>query len=72
MRVMNALAFAFAEPASAQFSSLKALRPMLGASVLACEMEGLPWTTAHLAKLKIHFDKKEKAAAFAGWGEMVN
>jgi hypothetical protein len=42
------------EPFSGQFSSVKALFPMLGAAVLACEMEGLPWSTAHLAKLKIH------------------
>jgi hypothetical protein len=27
---------------------------MLGAAVLACELAGLPWTTAHLARLKIH------------------
>lgn len=31
---------------------------MLGAAVLACELEGLPWTTAHLAKLKIHASGK--------------
>ena len=41
------------EPFSGQFSSVKALLPMLGAAVLACELEGLPWTAAHLAKLKI-------------------
>jgi Holliday junction resolvasome RuvABC endonuclease subunit len=41
------------EPFSGQFSSVKALFPMLGAAVLACELEGLPWSTAHLAKLKI-------------------
>ncbi len=63
------------EPFSGQFSSLKALLPMLGAAVLACELEGLPWTTAHLAKLKIHATGKGnakkpdmQAAAKARWG----
>lgn len=63
------------EPFSGQFSSVKALFPMLGAAVLACELEGLPWSTAHLAKLKIHATGKGnakkpemQAAAKARWG----
>jgi Holliday junction resolvasome RuvABC endonuclease subunit len=58
------------EPFSGQFSF-----PMLGAAVLACELEGLPWTTAHLARLKIHATGKGnakkpemQAAAKARWG----
>lgn len=49
------------EPFSRQFSSVKALFPMLGAAVLACELEGLPWSTAHLAELKIHATGKGNA-----------
>ncbi len=48
---------------------------MLGAAVLACEQEGLPWSTAHLAKLKIHATGKGnakkpemQAAAKTRWG----
>jgi len=41
------------EPCSGQFSSVKALGPMLGAAVLACELAGLPWSSIHLSKLKI-------------------
>jgi Holliday junction resolvasome RuvABC endonuclease subunit len=41
------------EPFSGQFSNVKALFPMLGAAVLACELAGLPWSTVHLSKLKI-------------------
>ncbi|MDX3970304.1 MAG: hypothetical protein QHD01_27410 [Bradyrhizobium sp.] len=41
------------EPFSGQFSSVKALFPMLGAAVLACKLAGLPWATIHLSKLKI-------------------
>jgi Holliday junction resolvasome RuvABC endonuclease subunit len=55
---------------------VKALFPMLGAAVLACELEGLPWSTAHLAKLKIHAIGKGnakkpdmQAAAKARWGK---
>ena len=66
------------EPFSGQFSSVKALFPMLGAAVLACELEGLPWTTAHLAKLKIHATGKGnakkpnmQAAAKERWGELA-
>jgi hypothetical protein len=32
-----------------------------GQLVLACEQEGLPWSTAHLAKLKIHATGKGNA-----------
>jgi Holliday junction resolvasome RuvABC endonuclease subunit len=63
------------EPFSGQFSSVKALFPMLGAAVLSCELEGLPYTTAHLAKLKIHATGKGnakkpdmQAAAKGRWG----
>jgi Holliday junction resolvasome RuvABC endonuclease subunit len=63
------------EPFSGQFSSVKALFPMLGAAALACEQEGLPWSTAHLAKLKIHATGKGnakkpnmQAAAKVRWG----
>lgn len=34
------------------FSSVKVLFAMPGVALLACELEGLPWTTAHHAKLK--------------------
>ena len=40
-------------PCSGQFSSVKALGPMLGAAVLACELAGLPWSAIHLSKLEI-------------------
>jgi len=39
------------EPFSGQSSGVKAIS-VLGAAVLACELEGLPWT-ARLAKLKM-------------------
>ncbi|MCK1570795.1 hypothetical protein [Bradyrhizobium sp. 174] len=42
------------EPFSGQFSSVKALFPMLGAAVLACELAGLPWSAVHLSRLKLH------------------
>lgn len=42
-------------------TSIKALLPMLGAAVPACELEGLPWSTAHLAKLEIHATGKGNA-----------
>jgi len=64
------------EPFSGQFSSVKALFPMLGAAVLACELAGLPWATIHLSKLKIlatgkgNAKKPEmQAAAKARWGK---
>jgi Holliday junction resolvasome RuvABC endonuclease subunit len=49
------------EPFSGQFSSVKALFPMLGAAVLACELAGLPWSTIHISKLKIHATGKGNA-----------
>jgi hypothetical protein len=62
------------EPFSRQFSSVKALLPMLGAAVLACELAGLPWSAIHLARLKIHARGKGnakkpemQAAAKARW-----
>lgn len=64
------------EPFSGQFSSVKALFPMLGAAVLACELAGLPWSAVHLSKLKIHATGKGnakkpemQAAAKARWGK---
>jgi Holliday junction resolvasome RuvABC endonuclease subunit len=64
------------EPFSGQFSSVKALLPMLGAAVLACELAGLPWSAIHLARLKIHATGKGnakkpdmQAAAKARWGK---
>jgi hypothetical protein len=42
------------EPFSGKFSSVKALFPMLGAAILSCELAGLPYSTVHLSKLKIH------------------
>jgi Holliday junction resolvasome RuvABC endonuclease subunit len=63
------------EPFSGQFSSLKALLPMLGAAILACELAGLPWSAIHLSKLKIHATEKGnakkpqmQAAAKSRWG----
>jgi hypothetical protein len=49
------------EPFFGQFSSVKALLPMLGATVLACELAGLPWSAIHLARLKIHTTGKGNA-----------
>ena len=64
------------EPFSGQFSSVKALFPMLGAAVLACELAGLPWSAVHLSKMKIHATGKGNAkkpemqtAAKARWGK---
>ena len=63
------------EPFSGQFSSVKALFPMIGAAVLACEECGLPWSLIHLSKLKIHATGKGnakksdmQAAAKGRWG----
>ncbi len=63
------------EPFSGQFSSVKAFFPMLGAAILACELEGLPWSAVHLALLKKHVTGKGnakkpdmQAAAKARWG----
>lgn len=63
------------EPFSGQFSSVKALFPMLGAAVFACELAGIPWSTVHLSKLKIAATGKSnakkpqmQAAAKARWG----
>jgi hypothetical protein len=41
------------EPVSEQCGSAKALLPMLGAAVFACELEGLPYHAAVRANLKI-------------------
>jgi hypothetical protein len=41
-------------PFSGQFSSVKALFPMLGAAVLACELAGLPRSAIDLSRLKLH------------------
>ncbi|WP_063682905.1 hypothetical protein [Bradyrhizobium stylosanthis] len=65
------------EPFSGQFSSVKALFPMLGAAALACELAGLPWSTIHLSKLKIHATGNAKkpemqAAAKDRWGKNLN
>jgi len=64
------------EPFSGQFSSVKALFPMLGAAVLTCERLGLPWSMVHLSKLKKHATGKGnakkpemQAAAKARWGK---
>jgi hypothetical protein len=38
-------------PFSGQFSSVKALFPMLGAAVLACELAGLPRSAIDLSRL---------------------
>ncbi len=35
-----------------QFSSVKALFPMLRAAILACELKGLPRSAVHLARMK--------------------
>lgn len=63
------------EPFSGQFSSVKALFPMLGAAVLTCERLMLPWVMVNATKLKKHATgrgnaKKEEmqAAALARWG----
>ena len=60
------------EPFSGQFSNVKALFPMLGAAVLACELAGLPWSTVHLSKLKIAATGKGNAKSLrckARWGK---
>lgn len=63
------------EPFSGQFSSVKALFPMIGAVVLECETQGLPWSFINLSKLKTHATGKGnakkpdmQAAAKARWG----
>lgn len=65
----------FEEPFSGQFSSVKALFPMMGAGVLVCEELGLPWSLINLTKLKVHATGKGNAkkpdvvaAARARWG----
>jgi Holliday junction resolvasome RuvABC endonuclease subunit len=50
------------EPFSGQFSSVKALFPMPGAAVLACELAGLPWSAINLSKLKLHATGKGNAS----------
>ncbi|WAP69066.1 RuvC family protein [Jiella pelagia] len=64
------------EPFSGQFSSVKALFPMMGVAVLVCEQKGVPWVLVNLMKLKVHATgkgnaKKEdmQAAAKARWGK---
>lgn len=64
------------EPFSGQFSSVKALLPMLGAAVLQCEESGLPYSIINLMKLKAHATGKGnakkpemQAAARARWGK---
>jgi hypothetical protein len=42
------------EPFAGQFSSVKALFPMPGAAVLACELAWLPWSAIDLSKLKLY------------------
>jgi hypothetical protein len=54
----DGVGFCIEEPFSGQFSSVKALFPMLGAAVLACELAGLPGSAIHLARLKIHVSGK--------------
>jgi hypothetical protein len=49
------------KPFSADFSGVKALFPMLGAAVLACELAGQPWPAIDLAKLKLHATGKGHA-----------
>jgi Holliday junction resolvasome RuvABC endonuclease subunit len=49
------------EPFSGQFSSVKALFPMMGAAVLPFEEAGLPYSILHLSKLKIHATGKGNA-----------
>jgi hypothetical protein len=62
-------------PFSGQFSSVKALFPMLGAAVLACELAGLPRSAIDLSRLKLHAtgngdarNPEMQAAAKARWG----
>ena len=59
---------------SGRFSSVKALFPMPEAAILACELEGLPWSAGISLDLNIHAtgkgDAKEpemQAAAKARW-----
>jgi Holliday junction resolvasome RuvABC endonuclease subunit len=49
------------EPFSGRFSSVKALFPMLGAAILACQLEELPRSAVHLAPLKKHATGKGNA-----------
>ncbi|XSC46898.1 hypothetical protein ACF1BQ_015350 [Bradyrhizobium sp. RDT10] len=48
-------------PFSGQFSSVKALFPMLGAAVLACELAGLPRSAIDLSRLNRHATGKGNA-----------
>jgi hypothetical protein len=70
----DCVAVCIEEPFSGQFTSVKALLPMLRAAVLACELAGLPWSAIDLARLKIHATRKDhakepdiQAAAKARW-----
>jgi len=71
----DCLSVCIEEPYSGQFSSVKALFPMLGAAVLTCERLGLPWSIVNMVKLKMHATGKGNAkkpdmqvAAKARWG----
>lgn len=63
------------QPFGAHASALQALYAMMGAAVLACEENGLPWSLVHLSKIKSHATGKGnakkpemQAAAKARWG----
>jgi len=71
----NCIGVCIEEPFSGQFSSVKALFPMLGAAVLACENNKLPWSLINLMTIKKHATGKGnakkpdmQAAAKDRWG----
>ena len=63
------------QPFGANPQALQQLYGMMGAAVLACEENGLPWSLVHLSKIKKHATGKGNAkkpevvqAAYERWG----
>jgi hypothetical protein len=59
------------EPFSGQFSGVKALFPMLGAAVFACELAGLPWSAIDLSELKLRATGKVALWMLVGLAVLV-
>jgi Holliday junction resolvasome RuvABC endonuclease subunit len=71
----NCMGVVIEQPFGAHVRALQELYAMMGAAVLACEQNGLPWSLVHLAKVKSHATGKGNAkkdamqeAARARWG----
>jgi hypothetical protein len=56
------------EPFAGQFASVRALFPVPGAAVLACELAGLPRSAINLSKLKLHATGKGQRQDAEGAG----